>query len=273
MRGRWRRAARDDRAGKNVVVSRSLRAAAVLAVPLAWWHLHADLGTLWSSRTVTNAQRLVGELFPSRLVGSWGALISQCAETLAMSILSIAIALAGGAALALVAARRAHAVSLAGSACGLAARTLLLILRAIPPPVWAFVFLFIYFPGVVPGALALGVYNLGVLGRLMAELVENEDPRSAATLRASGAGLVQVFLYVRIPRLARGFAALGVYRWEVAIRETVVVGLVAAGGLGAVLGQDIAAFDYPAITTTLLALVAVTAIADLTGSALRRVLR
>ncbi len=273
MRGRWRRAARDDRAGKNVVVSRSLRAAAVLAVPLAWWHLHADLGTLWSSRTVTNAQRLVGELFPSRLVGSWGALISQCAETLAMSILSIAIALAGGAALALVAARRAHAVSLAGSACGLAARTLLLILRAIPPPVWAFVFLFIYFPGVVPGALALGVYNLGVLGRLMAELVENEDPRSAATLRASGAGLVQVFLYDRIPRLARGFAALGVYRWEVAIRETVVVGLVAAGGLGAVLGQDIAAFDYPAITTTLLALVAVTAIADLTGSALRRVLR
>ena len=273
MRSRWRRASRDERRQRQVVVARGLRVAALASVPIAWWYLNVHPSTLWSERTVENAERLGSELFPPRLPGTWGSLSGQCLETMAMSVLAIAIAVTGGIAMALVAARPATSPSVTARLGGLLARTVLLVARAIPPPVWAFVFLFIFFPGVVPGAIALGVYNLGVLGRLMAELVENEDDRPAVNLRATGAGRVQVFLYDRIPRLGQGFAALGVYRWEVAIRETVVVGLVAAGGLGAALGQDIAAFDYPAITTTLLALIAVTAVADITGAWLRRALR
>ena len=69
-------------------------------------------------------------------------------------------------------------------AAGAAARPLLLVTRAIPPPVWALLVLFVLFPGPLPGAVALGIYNFGILGRLMAEVVENLDPRPGC--RAAG---------------------------------------------------------------------------------------
>jgi phosphonate transport system permease protein len=64
-----------------------------------------------------------------------------------------------------------------------------------------------------------------------------------------------------------------VYRWEVAVRETVVVGLVGAGGLGYLLAGQLAAFDWPAVATTLLTLIALTCAVDLVGAAARRAWR
>ena len=248
-------------------------AAVALAVPAAWLYLSVDPSSLWATRALENVSRLVGHLIPPDPAGGMGALIDQTLATLAMSIVAIVIAVVGGFALALIAARPTGSASFAVRLRARAARGALLVLRAIPAPVWAFVFLFAFYPGVVPGALALGVYNLGVLGRLMAELSENADPLPARTLRATGAKPMQIVWYDRLPRLGPGFAALSVYRWEVTIRETVVVGLVAAGGLGAGLGQQLAAFDTQAVGATLLAMVALTAMADILGGYLRRALR
>jgi phosphonate transport system permease protein len=69
------------------------------------------------------------------------------------------------------------------------------------------------------------------------------------------------------------FVAYGLYRWEVTIRETVVVGVVGAGGLGLVLDQQLASFDYGGAVTTLLALMALTVVVDFTSAAIRRSLR
>jgi len=149
----------------------------------------------------------------------------------------------------------------------------LLVCRAIPPPVGALILVFVFIPGPLPGALALAVYNLGILGRLMAEVVENLDPRPVRGLRAQGAPGLQAFLYGTVPRALPRFAAYGLYRWEVTIRETVVVGLVGAGGLGTLLALQLAAFDYQGVLATLLALVALTLVVDLLGAGLRRALR
>lgn len=73
-------------------------------------------------------------------------------------------------------------------------RAFLLFLRAVPPPVSAFLLLFVLFPGPLPAALALGLYDLGILGRLMAESVENFDDRAGHALRASGATSARSFL-------------------------------------------------------------------------------
>jgi len=62
-------------------------------------------------------------------------------------------------------------------------RGLLLVFRAIPAPIWALIFLFVFFPGILPRAIALGLYTLGVLGRLMAEVIENLDERPLRALR------------------------------------------------------------------------------------------
>lgn len=256
---------------------RASLAIGALAIPLAWWNLGIDLSTLWAPRAIDNAQRLISLALPPVAPDGIWKLVALSVETLAMSVLASVLAFGAATGVALVAARAPRRMpSVAGArarSTAFAARLVLLVCRAIPPPVWALLFLFVCFPGIVPGALALAIYNFGVLGRLMAELMENLDPVPGAALRSSGASRVQVFAYDRVPRLATSFAALGLYRWEVAIRETVVVGLVAAGGLGFQLHQELAAFDYQAIAATLLALVAITALTDIVSTRLRAALR
>jgi phosphonate transport system permease protein len=143
----------------------------------------------------------------------------------------------------------------------------------VPPPVWALVLLFVLLPGVLPGALALGVYTLGVLGRLAAEATEELDPRPRAALAALGARPVGAWLYGVLPRAAGPVLAHALYRWEVAIRDTVLVGLLGAGGLGALLAAELATFDWAAVTTVLAAVVVLTWLVDLVSDRARAALR
>jgi len=139
--------------------------------------------------------------------------------------------------------------------------------------VWALAVLFVLLPGVLPGALALGVYTLGVLGRLAAEATEELDPRPRAALTALGAGPVAGWLYGVLPAASGPVLAYALYRWEVAIRDTVLVGLLGAGGLGALLASRLAVFDWGAVTTLLAALVLLTAAVDLVSARARAALR
>jgi phosphonate transport system permease protein len=266
--------ARRARGRRDRVLAGSVVGAALL-VPLAAWQVELDPLSVFAGRA--------RELFGDALAGAWppdfgGGTLQLVAEasvdTMAMSVIAIAIAFAGGAALAFPAAAgariRGSPLRKAGTAAvALASRSLLLFLRAVPPPVSAFLLLLTLFPGVLPGALALGLYNLGILGRLMAEAVENFDNRAAEALEAGGATPAQAFLYGTVPGIAPRFLAYGLYRWEVAIRETAVVGVVGAGGLGVLLAQRIAAFDYAGVTTVLAALIALTLVVDFLSAAMR----
>jgi phosphonate transport system permease protein len=104
--------------------------------------------------------------------------------------------------------------------------------RAVPELVWAMLIVFVVSPGILAGALALAVHNYGILAKLMGEVVENIDPRPARALRAAGASGPQMLLYGVLPQVLPQFLTYLLYRWEVIIRTTVVVGLVATGGLG-----------------------------------------
>lgn len=249
-----------------------------LAVPFAWWWVEIDLGALWSDRAQRLAQDLAVDSWPPT-IGSGGAsgLLSDTADTIALAVLALAIAATFASAIAFLAARspgrpdRPSTWALAGAS--MLSRFVLLVARTVPPPVWAFLAVFVFLPGLWPGAIALGIYNLGVLGRLQAEVVENLDHRPAAALRASGAGHVGVLAYATVPAVSGRFVALGLYRWEVAARDTVMVGVVGAGGLGQRLHEQTSAFDFHGILATIIALVAVTVAVDLASAALRRSLR
>ena len=154
-----------------------------------------------------------------------------------------------------------------------ATRLALLAMRAIPPPVWALLCLFVLFPGTPPGALALGIYTLGIVGRLDTEVVDDQDPRPAWALRDLGAPRAAVLAYAVAPAALPRFAAYACYRWEVAIRETVVVGAVGAGGLGVLLHQQLSRFDYSGAVAVLLVLVPLAFLVDLASAGLRRALR
>ncbi len=249
-------------------------------VLFSFWYLHPDFGQLLSPQSARLLWELLRASFPLDLgAGQLAELLNLAGQTLAMSILALTLASVGGFALSFLASRRGSGSVDAGersrwrAGISLAARGVLLVARAIPAPVWALVFLFVLFPGILPGALALGVYTLGVLGRLMAEVVENLDDRPLRALRAQGATEGQVFLYGVLPGVSPSFLAYSLYRWEVCLRATVIVGLVGAGGLGRLLNEQLSSFDYPAVGATLLVFLLLTLGVDLVSAAVRCALR
>jgi phosphonate transport system permease protein len=260
---------------------------AALMVPFSFWYVSPDFSKLFSPRTM-RALREVGQLalppdFRALTLGAWAEL---SAITLAMSLLAVAGAAVFGLLLSFPAANnfllpggvlsprgsgRAHGGL--GAVALILARGILLISRSIPPPVWALVLLFVLFPGILPGAVALGLYTLGVLGRLTAEVVENLDQRPLLALKAQGAGGGQLFVYGALPPTFPRFVGYLLYRWEEAIRATVVIGLVGAGGLGRVLTDRLSSFDYQGVLTILIVFVGIIFLFDLISTTARRSFR
>ena len=222
------------------------------------------------------AVQLVEDSWPPQ-IGAGGAveLFSDSLDTIALAVLSIALAVVAAAPLAVLARRPPpDAVHQLGrKAVSLLTRFVMLISRAVPPPVWAFIVVFVLFPGLWPGAVALGIYNAGILGRLQAEVIENSDDRPARVLAASGATGVSTLLVSTMPTVASRFVGLSLYRWEVAIRETVIVGVVGAAGLGRRLDEQTSSFNFDGVLATILALFVVTIAVDVVSGLMRRSLR
>jgi phosphonate transport system permease protein len=260
---------------------------ALLLIPFCFWYVSADFSKLWSPRTV----QLLADIAQSSLPPNFdreqiSQLLALSWQTLAMSILAIAIAGIGGILLSFPA---AHNFFLPGGLLNpvqsspsgrllawgmlLLTRAFLLIARAVPAPIWALVALFVLFPGILPGAIALGLHNLGILGRLMAEVIENLDQRSLIALKAQGTPASLVFLYGVLPTTMARFLAYILYRWEVCIRETIIVGLVGAGGLGRLLTEQLSSFDYSSVIVTLSGFIILTFVVDWVSGRMRRSLR
>ena len=259
-----------------------------MAIPLSAAFLNLDWSVLWAPRS----RELLAALWPTASakvpsLADLGHLLYLSYLTLAMSILAIVIAGVGGILFSFPAAQTffmpGGVLSSVGqtspllpwlaSAGLIISRGILLVSRAIPAPVWALVFLFVLFPGIWPGALALGVHNFGILGRLMAEVNENLDDRPVRALKTLGASPGQLIGYGILPQNLSRFLAYGLYRWEVCLRETVIVGLVGAGGLGRLLTEQISSFDSGGVVITLAAFMLLTFGVDVVSSRMRWILR
>ena len=128
-------------------------------------------------------------------------------------------------------------------------------------------------PGIIPGALALGIHNLGIVGRLTSEVVENLDPAPARALRAAGASSPKVLLYGVFPQALPMFLTFLMYRWEVVIRTTVVVGFLNAGGLGREFRLRMSWFHYDDVALLLVWYLLLVIAVDLLSAQLRRRVR
>lgn len=258
-----------------------------IATPLCFWALDLDWTQLWASETRAQLSAIVQAARPAALsLGQVSELARLAGLTLTMSILAIAVAGLGSLLFSVFAAQtlwlpggvlrplgEASGWPLTALALLGLSRLALLVSRAIPAPIWALVLLYVLFPGILPGALALGIHNFGILGRLMAEVNENVDDRPIRALRNLGAPAPTVVLYGMLPQNLSRFLAYILYRWEVCLRETVIVGLVGAGGLGRRLTEQLSSFDYGGLTVTLGAFMVLTFGVDLVSAAMRRSLR
>lgn len=219
--------------------------------------------------------------FPPDLGPSFLRRIGPAAlETLAVSILGTALAAALGIALAYPAAARAHLLAggpavprarrIASSAVAYAARGLLDLSRTLPELLWALLLIFAVGLGPFAGALALGIHNAGVLGRLYAEALEEVPAAPFAALRAAGASEGAASAFAVLPAAFPQLAAYTLYRWEVNVRASAVLGVVGAGGIGKLLYVSLGLFHVHRTLTLVLVVVAMVTAVDLVSGVLRR---
>lgn len=251
--------------------------AAVLALVVASF---ATLDLHWAEFLSPGAlramARFAGEFFPPDLEPDFLGRVARGAwETLAMSALGTVLAAGAGLVLALPASRRnsgEQASEQAGehATARAAARLLMNVLRAVPELVWAALLLIAAGLGPFAGTLALAVHTSGVLGRLLAEAIENVPPGPAAALRAQGIGEVRIFAYATLPQVLPQWVSYTLYRWENNIRAAAVLGVVGAGGLGQMLAFHLGLFQMQRTATVLGAMLALVWLVDVASYAARR---
>jgi phosphonate transport system permease protein len=107
------------------------------------------------------------------------------------------------------------------------------VLRAFPELVYAIIFVKVVGPGPFAGVMAIGVHQIGMLGKLFTEEMENMDERLTEEMQAVGANFWQTMFFVRVPYLMPIYSSFALNHFEIAVRSAATLGLVGAGGIGA----------------------------------------
>jgi phosphonate transport system permease protein len=151
-----------------------------------------------------------------------------------------------------------------------ALRWVLIALRGVPELVWALLFVRVTGLGPTAGVLAIALTYGGMLGKVYGEILESGDTDAAAALLRNGSTRLQAFFFALLPQNAAELTSYTVYRWECAIRSSVVLGFVGAGGLGQLMDGAMKAFNGGEVLTMLAVFVALVALADRTSARLRK---
>jgi phosphonate transport system permease protein len=150
-----------------------------------------------------------------------------------------------------------------------AARWLLVLLRSVPELVWALLFVRIVGLGPTAGVLAIALTYGGMLGKVYAEILESTDAQATDALLRNGSGRLVALLYGTLPDAAPELVSYTVYRWECAIRGSVVMGFVGAGGLGQRMDESLKMLAGGEVATMLIVFVLLVGCADGVSKLLR----
>jgi len=126
--------------------------------------------------------------------------------------------------------------------------------------------------GATAGVLAIALTYGGMLGKVYADILESGEAEPAQALLRNGSGRLQAFAYALLPNHAAELASYTVYRWECAIRSSVVLGFVGAGGLGQAMDSSMKMFAGGEVASMLLVFMALVALADRVSRWLREAL-
>ncbi len=233
--------------------------------------------TLWDARSLAATGGFLAQLLPPRLDAEFLALVGrQTWRTVAMATAGIVLALLIAVPATIASSRALSISALSGrmAAGPLALRQLLrwalIVLRSVPELVWALVFVRVVGLGPTAGVLAIALTYGGMLGKVYGEILESGEAHATETLLRNGAGRLQALVYALIPQNAGELASYTVYRWECAIRSSVVLGFVGAGGLGQELDASMKMLAGGEVATMLAVFVGLVALADRLSLRLRR---
>lgn len=152
-------------------------------------------------------------------------------------------------------------------------RILVVTVRGVPELILAIVFVVITGLGPVAGALALSIGAVGLLGKLVADSLEETDTNVQQAVRATGASRVQVFFAATLRQAAPAFVAHVLYQLDVNLRAATLLGIVGAGGIGFYLLNASRVQEFGVVTTIMLLVFATVLLVELLALWLRRVVR
>lgn len=239
---------------------------AILLLVVFWW---SALGTNLSIRELSIGIKgmadITSRMFPPNFA-ILPKLIMPIIETVQISIWGTTLGILFAVPFGLMASRNIAA----NHFIYLGSRLILNTLRSIPEVVFALLFVAAVGLGPFPGVLAIAFHCSGMLGKFLADSIENVDPGPLDALRATGAKKMQVITYAIVPQILPEFVSLVLFRWEMNFRASTILGIVGAGGIGYELMTSMRLFRYQEMTVILLAILMVVIIVDLTASIIRK---
>ena len=237
---------------------------AAVAFASAWSVSALDIEWAFFADAHEQAADLARRMWPPR----WSFLptiLAPLLETIHIATLGTAIALVFSIPIAFLAARN---TTLNGFTWGVG-RALLVASRSVNTVIWGLVFVAIFGPGALAGVAAVAARSVGFLAKLIAEAIEEADAGQVEAIRATGAGTAQVYLIGILPQVIPVVLGTTVYRWDINIRESSVLGFVGAGGIGLQLYASINQFAWQQVLVVLLAILAVVVVSEAISAKVR----
>lgn len=143
------------------------------------------------------------------------------------------------------------------------------IIRTVPEVILAVLFVALVGIGDVSGILALTVLTVGIIGKLLSESIESIDPGPIEAIQASGGNKLQVIRYAVLPQVLPQYVSYTLYSLEINVKASVILGFVGAGGIGIILRQQLAMFNYDRVATIILTIFIVVTIIDFISNRVR----
>lgn len=150
------------------------------------------------------------------------------------------------------------------------ARVILVSSRSVNSLIWALLFVSIFGPGPLAGTLAIALRSVGFVGKLMGESIEQTPRGPIEALQASGASWFSQVWYGYWQHIKPAFLAIVLLRWDINVRESGVLGLVGAGGIGVALNTSLDLFQWPRVAMVLLSIFAVVVVIEVLVTQIRK---
>jgi len=183
----------------------------------------------------------VGRIMPSRELK---LAIEKMVETIFLGLIATLFGIVLAVPVSFVAARNLMGGSLFTMTIYYLVRTVLNIVRSIEPLIWAIIAVLWVGLGPFAGVIALTLHSIAALGKLYSEAIESIDPGPIEAILATGANQLQTIVYAVVPQVLPPFISFSIYRWDINVRMSTIIGAVGGGGIGFLLIQWIRLLDY-----------------------------
>ena len=141
--------------------------------------------------------------------------------------------------------------------------------RSINSLIWALLLVSIIGPGILAGIVAIGLRSIGFVAKLLYEAIEETDTTQIEAIAATGASRAQILDYGIVPQVLPAFAGISVFRWDINIRESTILGLVGAGGIGVQLQASLNTLAWPQVTLIFIVILATVAVSEWVSARVR----